>query len=697
MKTDQIKLIFVALFSVDGGVRTQITALPSTARTLSQTSITVTRSPTPNSFVQRGPASVANLGPRGVTMSAPIRAPTPPSSTAINNISNFVRGSIPGRTPSPAGSTILSPGTTWMTSGSPPVQLIRASISQSPRGRVPASSISNNTTIVSSQQQTQQIVTSQQQQQQTYVATLSTVMPPRQQTATLIYSNVTNPQQQFTTAPNQRLAVATPLIGQRPVRPIQIGAARLATTGVRVSTANLSIRGPNLPVLAPTNVLSVNALQGRTTSVNTANLAAAGLPATRIIQVQQPQSGGGASGQIINTGRLAGNLMTLHPVIMNTSTTAGAGRQATTAKVQPSLTITQVAKLGATGLSGGNTVQVSQQHQTQATISAQSGQPQIQLQSTGGPIGIVTSSQHQTMQQALSANIQQQQQQQHQAQQQITQIVGLNQAGGHQIVSITHCIFFNLSQYNQTNHIQHLLTSLIMSHSKANHWRLQHSRVRHRRSADDHLAWWFRRYQCNVRTDRPQHRSGQRSQHDHCAAHRQGDAATAGRTRPCGHFRSDGKSGPTTAATAERVPPHAFAQSVLGYHVNGADHVPADHRRILLRTDLDDELNNKRRGAIPIGCSHLNIRCSLRLFEQHERPNDVSHLCANGKQLVRRRPIVESLNRSTTTTTATIARNGCSVHQQRLLGSGSIQSAATGRQLAVPSIAANTRPIESSK
>lgn len=367
-------------------------------------------------------------------MSAPIRAPTPPSSTAINNISNFVRGPIPGRTPSPAGTTILSPGTTWMTSGSPPVQLIRASISQSPRGRVPASSISNNnnnhnnnnTTIVSSQQQQQQlqsqqqIVTSQHQQQQQQQTFVSTVMPPRQ--ATLIYSNVTNPQQQFTTTPNQRLAVATPILGQRPIRPIQIGNARL-TTGVRVSTANLSIRGPSIPVLAPANVLSVNALQQARNTTNNANAGnlsgvTGGLPAAaRIIQVQQPQSG--APAQVINAGRLSGNLMTLHPVIMNTSATGGtaggggANRQTITAKVQPSLTITHVGKLG-------------------GAVGQQQQQPQMQLQSgVGGPIGIVTSTQqHQTIQQGVGGSGGQHQ---HQPQQ-ITQIVGVNQSGGHQIV-----------------------------------------------------------------------------------------------------------------------------------------------------------------------------------------------------------------------------------------------------------------------
>lgn len=57
-----------------------------------------------------------------------IRAQTPPS---VANIStSFVRGTIPPRTPSPAGTVI--PTATWMT-GSQPVQLIRANIGQPPR------------------------------------------------------------------------------------------------------------------------------------------------------------------------------------------------------------------------------------------------------------------------------------------------------------------------------------------------------------------------------------------------------------------------------------------------------------------------------------------------------------------------------------------------------------------------------------
>lgn len=72
-------------------------------------------------------------------------------------------------------------------------------------------------------------------QSQTFVATLATVLPPRHQTATLIYSN---PQQLGTNVSGPRLAVGSPLATQRQVRPIQISSARLPTAGLsRVSTA----------------------------------------------------------------------------------------------------------------------------------------------------------------------------------------------------------------------------------------------------------------------------------------------------------------------------------------------------------------------------------------------------------------------------------------------------------------------------
>lgn len=129
-----------------------------------------------------------------------------------------------------------------------------------------------------------------------FVATLATVLPPRQQTATLVYSN----SQQFgTTAGGQRLAVTNPITTQRQVRPlgVQIGGARLPATGlgVRVSNGNISIRGANnIPVLAPPSVLT-SLSAGTSTTVTPSNLTAVtGLPNARIIQVQQQNPGGAA-------------------------------------------------------------------------------------------------------------------------------------------------------------------------------------------------------------------------------------------------------------------------------------------------------------------------------------------------------------------------------------------------------------------
>lgn len=381
----------------------------------------MTRSPTSNTFAPRGPATATNIGgPRGAT-TLPIRAPTPPSNVS-NMSSSFNRGVAPPRTPSPAGTIISSGATTWMT-GAPPVPLIRANINQSPRARlvaqtIPASvnvSSSGITTIsanIVSQQNQVPIVTSQTG-QPTFVAT---VLPPRQQTATLVYSN---PQQQFTST--QRLAVATPITGQRHVRPIQLN-TRLPTQGigVRVSTAN--IRGPNIPVLAPASVLSSlpNTVQGRPATLSTTNISST-LPATRIIQVQQqPQTGGP---QVISTRQIAtGNLMTLHPVIMNTATGTGT-RVSSTAKVQPSLTITHVGKLPSGSTQQGNLALATNISQGTTLTSGNINQQQLTHQTTTStPIGIVT-----------STNPVNQGQQQHQ----IAQIVGINQQGGsHQIVRI---------------------------------------------------------------------------------------------------------------------------------------------------------------------------------------------------------------------------------------------------------------------
>lgn len=167
---------------------------------------------------------------------------------------------------------------------------------------------------------------------QTFVATLATVLPPRHQTATLVYSN---PQQLGTTVTGPRLAVASPIATQRQVRPIQINSNRLPTASLsRVS--NVSIRGP---VLTPSNVLTTLP-SGTSTTVTASNhLTVANLPAARIIQVQ-PQNPSG----VLSTGRITGNLMTLHPLVVNASvSSANTVRSATTAK--PSLTITHVGKV----------------------------------------------------------------------------------------------------------------------------------------------------------------------------------------------------------------------------------------------------------------------------------------------------------------------------------------------------------------
>lgn len=186
--------------------------------------------------------------------------------------------------------------------GNQPVQLIRATIGHSPRARIvqqniPAAtaSVSNAgiTTISANIVSSQSGVPPSQVSQPGIVATLATVLPPRQQTATLVYSS----SQQFgTTAGGQRLAVTNPIATQRQVRPlgVQIGGARLPASGlgVRVSNGNISIRGTNnIPVLAPSSVLTSLPAGASTTVTATA---VTGLPNTRIIQVQQQSPGGAA-------------------------------------------------------------------------------------------------------------------------------------------------------------------------------------------------------------------------------------------------------------------------------------------------------------------------------------------------------------------------------------------------------------------
>lgn len=333
--------------------RTQITALP--ARTVTQTSITVSRPQTPGTYhvPTRVPTTVASIqGPRA-TLTAPIRIPTPPISVA--NINTFVRQSVPSRTSSPSA-TIISQGTpAWMSNVQVqvPTQLIRAgSLTQAPRARVVAQTIPanqtnvNNATITanvvahptSTQASQQNVSLSGSNPSQAFVATLATaVLPPQRQiTSTLVYTN-NNSQQPYSTGTNpQRLTLATTTLSpQRPtgVRPIQ----RLPTTnlGVRVSAGSISIRTPSVPVLAPTTVLTTIAsgtagTQNRN-SVSTANISNA-IPA-RIIQVQNPQSG-----QIISGGRLPTNLVNIQPLIVSNN-------RIPHSNIQPSLTIAQVSKL----------------------------------------------------------------------------------------------------------------------------------------------------------------------------------------------------------------------------------------------------------------------------------------------------------------------------------------------------------------
>lgn len=159
------------------------------------------------------------------------------------------------RTPSPAG-TVIPTAATWMT-GNQPVQLIRtnighsprATISQSPRTKIESKCIefliriknigcarsitdfyniccffggiaANIVTQSSGATNTIQSVPQQQSNQNvsssagsgTYVATIATVLPPRHQTATLVYSN---PQQIGSNVGGPRLAVANSIATQR--------------------------------------------------------------------------------------------------------------------------------------------------------------------------------------------------------------------------------------------------------------------------------------------------------------------------------------------------------------------------------------------------------------------------------------------------------------------------------------------------
>lgn len=325
-------------------VRAQITAVPN--RTLSQASITVTR-PATQAFLPR--AGTTNIQQRLVT---PIRTPTPPNVAGFSG--NFVRGTTVARSSSSPATTVISPTTaTWMAaSGGSPIQFIR-NINPQRQRLVPTSTggagvvaVGQAATLASGQVQSQQAqsqgkcesftvrsyaevcplpgniqTTTSQPAQQTFVATLSTVLQPRQQTATLVYTNVSSSQaQQYnpTGSTQQRYAVAAATIagGQRQVRPIQLSNRALSSSKIGIlplpNDVNIRLRAPNLPVLAPTlnTGATVTNLQTRTSTGNV------NLPtAARIIQLQQQQPGTGGQ-QILGAGRIPNNLM-LQPIIMS--------------------------------------------------------------------------------------------------------------------------------------------------------------------------------------------------------------------------------------------------------------------------------------------------------------------------------------------------------------------------------------------
>lgn len=313
--------------------------------------ISVSRPVTPTSYhIQRNPTVTSIQAPRGST---PIRTPTPPAS--VTNITpNFVRTSGSPRAPSSSGTaTLISQAPNWISSQGAvqvqvPTQLIRANITQSPRpARVVTQTIPQNsgTNTITANVVTQQTVQGNNQTvhgtnvigtnnqtitgQQAFVATLS--LPPRQQGAALVYSQVSQANQnQNYQQTTQRLAVATSIAGQRQVRPIQ----RLPTTGigVRVSTANLSIR-QNVPVLATIP----SAAQTRTTTISSTNLAQ--IPA----RILQP---GGTTQVVRNVGT---NVMTLQPIIVQNNRIPHSVK----AQIPQALTIAHVGKISTTPTTTG--------------------------------------------------------------------------------------------------------------------------------------------------------------------------------------------------------------------------------------------------------------------------------------------------------------------------------------------------------
>ncbi|XP_034105162.2 LOW QUALITY PROTEIN: pneumococcal serine-rich repeat protein [Drosophila albomicans] len=380
--------------------RTQITAIPATpaARSVSNASITVTRPVTQATYLPRASVTATQMSGVGVTgaqrLVTPLRATSTASvnpasgPTGLGSSGSFVRTSQPSTVISSASSAAAA---AWMQSPTA-VQLIRA-IHQ-PRQRIITTSTgaSVSTTATPVQANTALSVSAAQSlppQQagpsgvpQAYVAT---VLPPRPHQATLVYSSNVSAAGSPTTNPNTgpqfnpRFAVATPLgatnaaggattpggttVTPRQVRPILGKSFPTA----KLNTTSISIRAPSIPQLsssvAPPTPVSVSGgvtVAGRGpggagTAASVAPVAlTANLPTTRIIQLQQPATGGAQ--QIIgSTARLAGNVM-LQPFLMSTTQAAKMGIRppvTMTAKVQPSLTITQLNPIGKLSTAGG--------------------------------------------------------------------------------------------------------------------------------------------------------------------------------------------------------------------------------------------------------------------------------------------------------------------------------------------------------
>ncbi|XP_016974243.1 mucin-19 isoform X2 [Drosophila rhopaloa] len=383
--------------------RTQITAIPAApARSGANASITVTRPVTQATYLPRASVTATQMGGVGVGVGqrlvTPLRATssatvTPAAPTVLSSTGGFVRGATASvsrggvaLSAQPPSAVISSSNSAaWMQSSTGQVQLIRA-IPQ-PRQRIITTSagISNASVVTTTpvQAPTALSVTAGQpltpQQAggpgggpQAYVAT---VLPQRQHQATLVYSsnvstpNVSqNPGQQF----NPRFAVATPTGGvttttpggttvtPRQVRPIPLGKS---FPGTKLNTTSISIRAPSIPQLgtsvtaSPTPVSvsgGATVAPGRGPGAGGTALTATNMPTTRIIQLQQPATG--TTQQIIGSAaRLAGNVM-LQPFLMSTTAAAKMGIRppvTMTAKVQPSLTITQLNPIGKLSTAGG--------------------------------------------------------------------------------------------------------------------------------------------------------------------------------------------------------------------------------------------------------------------------------------------------------------------------------------------------------